>query len=76
MLYNTKIILISTILAFMANLSCGKHQAHLQSADLKPVETLSNDKQSPSQAGGPLTMGASVSLWLTIDEEKIAELSK
>ena len=33
-------------------------------------------KQSPSQAGGPLTMGASVSLWLTIDEEKIAELSK
>ncbi len=49
MLYNTKIILISTILAFMANLSCGKHQANLQSADLKPVETLSNDKQSPSQ---------------------------
>jgi len=33
-------------------------------------------KQSPSQAGGPLTMGASVSLWLTIDEEKVAELSK
>ena len=33
-------------------------------------------KQAPSQAGGPLTMGASVSLWLTIDEEKIAELSK
>ncbi len=33
-------------------------------------------KQSPSQAGGPLTMGASVSLWLTADEDKIAELSK
>ena len=33
-------------------------------------------KQSPSISGGPLTMGATVSLWLTTDEGKIAELSK
>ena len=33
-------------------------------------------KQSPSTAGGPLTMGAAVSLWLTTEESKIAELSK
>ncbi len=33
-------------------------------------------KQSPSVSGGPLTMGAAVSVWLTTDEGKIAELSK
>lgn len=33
-------------------------------------------KQSPSVSGGPLTMGAAVSIWLTTDEGKIAELSK
>ena len=33
-------------------------------------------KQSPSISGGPLTMGAAVSVWLTTDEGKIAELSK
>lgn len=33
-------------------------------------------KQSPSVSGGPLTMGAAVSIWLTTDEVKIAELSK
>jgi hypothetical protein len=33
-------------------------------------------KQSPSISGGPLTMGATVSLWLTTDAGKIAELSK
>jgi beta-lactam-binding protein with PASTA domain len=33
-------------------------------------------KQSPSTAGGPLTMGAAVSLWLTTEESKSAELSK
>ena len=33
-------------------------------------------KQAPSTSGGPLTMGAAVSLWLTTDEGKIEELSK
>lgn len=33
-------------------------------------------KQSPSVSGGPLTMGVAVSIWLTTDEVKIAELSK
>ena len=33
-------------------------------------------KQSPSISGGPLTMGTTVSIWLTTDEGKIAELSK
>ena len=33
-------------------------------------------KQSPVQAAGALTMGATVSLWLTTEESKIAELSK
>ncbi|MBR0299471.1 MAG: PASTA domain-containing protein [Bacteroidales bacterium] len=33
-------------------------------------------KQSPGQASGALTMGASVSLWLTTDEGKIEELSR
>ena len=46
----------------------------------KQVKTYSDSlnavvyKQAPTQAGGPLTMGAAVSLWLTIDEGKIAEL--
>ena len=31
-------------------------------------------KQAPTLAGGALTMGAAVSLWLTTDEGKIAEL--
>ena len=30
-------------------------------------------KQSPTPAGGPLTMGAAVSLWLTISEDKLSE---
>ena len=33
-------------------------------------------KQAPSTSGGPLTMGAAVSLWLTTDEGKIEELSR
>lgn len=33
-------------------------------------------RQAPGQAGGALTMGAAVSLWLTTDENKIEELSK
>ena len=33
-------------------------------------------KQAPTQAGGPLTMGSTVSLWLTTEESKIEELSK
>ena len=33
-------------------------------------------KQAPTQAGGSLTMGSTVSLWLTTEESKIEELSK
>ena len=48
----------------------------------KEVKTYSDSlnavvyKQSPVQGVGALTMGAAVSLWLTTDEGKIAELSK
>ena len=48
----------------------------------KQVKTYSDSlnavvyKQSPSISGGPLTMGATVSLWLTTDEGKIAEVSR